>query len=119
MLPGYQHKTGQGFDTRVGKIWKEGGQKISYDIGCLAGEYAKRDRMEDFSWYKEATVEGQEFRVARYKEGGFMSGILVVTIPGAAANFFASAKTDEEVADALLMLTGYRGKIDCTNNRLG
>jgi hypothetical protein len=35
LLPGYQHKTLQGIDTRVGKIWKEGGLEIKYDIGSL------------------------------------------------------------------------------------
>jgi hypothetical protein len=113
LLPGYQHRREQGIDTLVGKIWKDGGQTITYDIGCLAGHYADRKHMKDFSWYKEVTIEGHEFRIARFKTGGFMSGILVVTIPGASANFFAPAKTEEEVADALLMLTTYRGKIDC------
>jgi hypothetical protein len=115
LLLGYQHKTEQGIDTAVGKIWKEGGQTISYDIGCLAGHYADRKRLKDFVWYKELIIDGHEARVARFKSGGFMSGILVVTFPEAAANFFATAKTEEDVADALLMLTTYRGKIDCTN----
>jgi hypothetical protein len=113
LLSGYQHKREQGIDTRVGRIWKEGGLSITYDIGCLAGNYADRKSMSDFSWYKEQNLNGHELRIARYKSGGFMSGVLVITLPAAAANFFAKAKTDEDVADMLLMLATYEGKIDC------
>jgi len=28
LLPGYQHKTLQGIDTRIGRIWKDGGLDI-------------------------------------------------------------------------------------------
>ncbi len=39
LLDGYVHIQEQGYDTWVGRIKKEGGLNIIYDIGFLAGEY--------------------------------------------------------------------------------
>jgi hypothetical protein len=41
LLRGYRHRSEQGIDTRIGRIWKDYGPSIDYDIGFLAGNYAQ------------------------------------------------------------------------------
>ncbi|HUQ32208.1 MAG TPA: hypothetical protein VM095_08805 [Pyrinomonadaceae bacterium] len=103
LLPGYQHKTLQGFDTWVGKIWKEGGLEIKYDIGFLAGDYADPKHRENFLWYKEQLIEGRRVHCALYK-----SNSLVVSFPDSSANFTAKVNSQEDIAEMLLMILTYR-----------
>jgi hypothetical protein len=39
LLPGYQQREGRSLDSTTGLIWKEGGLRIDYDIGRMAGVY--------------------------------------------------------------------------------
>ncbi|HEV2912396.1 MAG TPA: hypothetical protein VGX92_03675 [Pyrinomonadaceae bacterium] len=104
LLPGYQHKTLQGIDTRVGKIWKEGGLEIKYDIGSLAGDYANPKYFsKDFLWYKEQFVGGRKVRCALFK-----SNTLVISFPDSSANFMAGVKSQEDIAEMLLMILTYQ-----------
>jgi hypothetical protein len=103
LLPSYRHKTEQGIDTAVGRIWKEGGLTITYDIGRLAGHYAGPDAHADFLWRKEQVLGGQIIWCALTKEGQ-----LIITFPKTSANFFAKLKTQEEFAEVLLMILTYR-----------
>jgi hypothetical protein len=102
LLPGYKHEKLQGIDTRVGKIWKEGGLTIRYDIGRLAGNHVKAHSRENLLWYKEQVVDGRTVQLALT-----LDRILHVTFPETTANFFGMAKGDEEVADILLMVLTY------------
>src|ERR1051325_9596152 len=104
LLPGYQHKIEQGIDTQVGKILKDGGLTLEYDIGRLAGYYADAQRMSEYLWYKEQVVGGQNVRCALTKDNQ-----LIVTFPDSSANFFGKVKSQEDMADALLMTLTYQG----------
>ena len=103
LLPGYQHKTLQGIDTRVGKIWKTGGIEIKYDIGFLAGDYADPKNRAEYQWYQEQLVGGRRVHCALYK-----SNTLVVSFPETEANFMTTVKSQADVADMLLMVLTYR-----------
>jgi hypothetical protein len=103
LLPGYQHKTLQGIDTWVGKIWKEGGLEIKYDIGFLAGDYADPKNSGQFVWYKEQLIGGRRVHCALYK-----SNSLVVSFPDSSANFMAQVNSQEDIADVLMMVLTYR-----------
>jgi hypothetical protein len=103
LLPSYRHKTEQGIDTAVGRIWKEGGLTITYDIGRLAGHYAGPDAHADFLWRKEQMLGEHVLWCAMTKEGQ-----LIITFPKTSANFFAKVKTQEDIAKVLLMILTYR-----------
>jgi hypothetical protein len=105
LLPGYRHKTEQGIDTAVGRIWKEGGLTITYDIGRLAGHYAGPDAHADFLWRKEQMLGEQVVWCALTKEGQ-----LIITFAKTSANFFAKVKTQEDIAEVLLMILSYQEK---------
>jgi hypothetical protein len=104
LLPGYQHEKLQGIDTRVGKIKKNDGLTVEYDIGKLAGNYAEsmKGQEKDLLWYKEQTVHGRKVQVAFGKDR-----TLYVTFPETHANFFGKIKSDAELADMLLMVLTY------------
>src|SRR5262249_42950133 len=104
LLPGYQHEEGRGIDTRVGRIWKKDGMEIHYDIGRLAGNYAKgkaSDKDGKKLWHKEQTVAGRKIDLAMTKDR-----VLYVTVAGP-SNFYATVKNDEDIADLLLMVLSY------------
>jgi hypothetical protein len=103
LLPGYQHQKLQGIDTRVGKIWKEGGFTVEYDIGKLAGNAVKGQEKSTLLWRKDQVVDGREVEVALTKDR-----VLYVTFPQGSANFFGKVKSDEDMADMLLMVLTYR-----------
>jgi RNA polymerase sigma factor (sigma-70 family) len=98
LLPGYRHRKLQGKDTRVGKIWKEGGLTFNYDIGSLAGKLDKRDLKDSFLWYKEQDLAGRSVRLALMKDK-----MLYVTFPEKSANFFGKPTSEEQIVDMLLM----------------
>ncbi|MCE9528602.1 MAG: hypothetical protein K8R36_21365 [Planctomycetales bacterium] len=102
LMSGYRHKRLQGKDTRVGEISKEGGLSIKYDIGRLAGNYAKSRAKEETLWRKEQVLGGRPVHLAFAKDR-----TLYITLPEANANFYATTKSEEEIADILLMVLSY------------
>jgi hypothetical protein len=115
LLPGYEHKPLQGFDSIVGVIEKQGGLQIHYDIGRITppgqpeigGDF--RDAAERLGhdktygvWYKEQVVNGQPVHIACGKDH-----TLRVTFPQSGVNFSTKAETVEGVTEALLMLLTY------------
>jgi hypothetical protein len=102
LLPGYKHAKLKGIDTRVGKVWKEGGLAFHYDIGRSAGNAAKSQEKASVLWYKEQVVNGRSVQLAFTKDR-----MLFVTFPETSANFSGKAKSDKEVVDMVLMVLTY------------
>jgi hypothetical protein len=105
LLPGYQHKTERGIDTAVGRIWKDGGITITYDIGMFAGMYASPHQKDQYEWYKEQSINNQTVRIALTK-----ARQLRVSFVEAHASFLAIIAKEEDLADALLMILTYRSR---------
>lgn len=107
LLPGYRHRVGQGIDSKVGTIWKDGGLVIHYDIGELAGDYTECGRSCGWTngelWRREQVVHGQRVVCVFTKKRR-----LVVSFPGAHANFYGSIHTDEQLTEMLLMLLTFK-----------
>lgn len=101
LLPGYTHQRLRGIDTQVGKISRKDGLTIQYDIGVLAGNYAEKQK-EEAAWFKEQVINGQAVQVAFMKDKQ-----LTVTFTNGPANFFVTIKSEEDMADVLLMLSTY------------
>lgn len=115
LLPGYKHHPLQGIDSIVGEIKKEGGLRIMYEIGAIpkpgaprfGGSFSDRPKntpKDQVRWYKEQTVNGQPVHLACKKDG-----FLLVSFPQKGINFSAKVSSDEELADALLMILTYPG----------
>lgn len=106
LLPDYQNQKQQGIDSDVGRIWKEDGVEIHYDIGKMAGNYADCKTCGwagDELWRKKQTINGQESILVftRFKR-------LIVTFPKSNANFYATIRTEEDMVDMLLMLCTFQ-----------
>lgn len=105
LLPGYQHQFIRGIDTCNGRIWKEGGADIDYDIGSLAGNHARaKSQGPTLAWFKVQQVGNSSFEVAMGTDKS-----LTVTV-GGVANFRLRGAGDEIVADVLLMLMTYNSE---------
>jgi hypothetical protein len=104
LLEGYSHERKLSYDTQTGRIWKEGGPQIRYDIGKWAGHHARslKDRGR-FIWSKKQTFNGHPVHLTMENERR-----LVVTFDEDHANFFVdNVKNQEDLADVLLMLMTY------------
>ena len=64
LLTNYKHKFDEfeSTDTRIGKIWKDDGITIYYDIDELAGEWANPKKQAEYLWYKEQVIGKQIVR---------------------------------------------------------
>ena len=105
LLEGYQHKKLQGTDSQVGKIWKDGGITIQYDIGLMAGNYAKQQRKykaDHLLWDKLQTWNSEPVEMAMMKDRQ-----LYVSFPKRHANFYGKVKEEQDLVDALLMVLTY------------
>lgn len=103
LLPGYQHRGGQGFDTTSGRIWKQNGLTIHYDIGRLASNQAQlRKEAGKYLWYKEQVFDGRLTQLVLTPER-----MLIVTFPETTANFVVTVPTEAELAEAILMVLTY------------
>ncbi|MEE9128805.1 MAG: hypothetical protein V3T84_02215 [Phycisphaerales bacterium] len=105
LLDGYKHQKLQGIDTQVGKIWKDGGITIQYDIGRLAGNYAEQQRKyqaDQLVWHKQQTVKAKRVQLALTKDRE-----LFVSFPDHSANFYGKVQKEEDLVDALLIVLTY------------
>jgi hypothetical protein len=103
LLDGYVHIQERGIDTWVGRIKKEGGLDILYDIGRLAGEYVRFCLIDQSCvWYKEQQLKGGLVKIALTKDGE-----IIATFPKTTANFIAEVKSQEDIADFLIMILTY------------
>lgn len=105
LLEGYQHQKLQGTDSQVGKIWKDGGIKIQYDIGLMAGNYAKQQRKykaDQLLWNKQQKWHGEPVELVMMKDRQ-----LYISFPKRNANFYGKVKEEQDLVDALLMVLTY------------
>jgi hypothetical protein len=103
LLDGYLHFPEKGIDTSVGRITKKGGLNITYDIGRLAGEYVNNCvRNKSCAWYKLQQLKDGLVKIALTKDG-----TIIATFPRTTANFVAEVKSQEDIADFLIMILTY------------
>jgi hypothetical protein len=104
LLPGYVHKPERGIDSAVGKISKENGLVIFYDIGRMAGNYtlAALEKKESIAWSKTQKVNNREMSIVYLKDGSIYANFSETS-----ANFMSAVKTNEELADFLVMIMTY------------
>ncbi len=99
LIKGFRHQRLQGIDSSVGRIWKEGGLEIQYDIGQLAGNRASSVKEADREWAIDQTVNGHPVEIVKNKNGE-----VFVTFPEDFANFYAKVANERELA-AMLTIT--------------
>lgn len=106
LFDGYTHTRKQGYDSSVGEISKPNGITIHYDIGQMAGRFAGRCRItNDCLWYKGQKINGREVWISLTK-----AGHITATFPKEYANFWADTKSQEDIADFLIMILTYKVK---------
>lgn len=102
LIEGYRHEPLQGIDSSVGRIWKDGGLEIRYDIGRMAGNYAASIKGPDRVWVISQVVNGQPVEIVKAKDGR-----VLVTFTKGWANFFAKVSGDEDLAVLLSIVLTY------------
>ena len=111
LLDGY-HVTRQGaVDVEAGTIEKSGGLRITFESGPSEGAAVKRDKKGKYLWYREQIVKGHKVRLALEEQRriGKKHLLLVTFLLGGentafACNFAGDVKSQEDIADMLLMI---------------
>jgi len=114
LLDGYHHELLHGIDSPVGRIWKEDGLEIHYDIGAMAGNWADSVPEEQQVWDRRQVVAGETARIVERKDG-----MVVVTflppkqeqgsraLQDGPANFYAKVRSRGDLVDLLLTALTY------------
>lgn len=116
LLPGYVHQPLQGIDSLVGKISKNGGLEIEYEMGPVPEKGAPITGGSFFNqalkvpeerrlWMKEQMVDGQNFSLAYSKDRRLLISTSSAT---QGINFSARAESADEITDVLLMVLTFR-----------
>lgn len=119
LLADYTQSPLQGIDSIVGKIDKKSGPSLSYEIGGVSPPGAPRFGgsftnsaanvpKESLAWIKTQKVPGKTMTIAYTKDQKLM---VSVEFTKEGANFSATAKTPEEIAEVLLLVTSLREKL--------
>lgn len=103
LLEGYHHVVTDGFDSITGRIWKEGGVDIRYDL-FMAGHYEDRKEWTTkIKWKREQVIGGRRVICVLTKDNR-----LLIAFPEYMANFYAKVRNEKDVADMLLMILTYK-----------
>lgn len=105
LLEGYRHEALKSVDTYGGRIWKDGGPELIYELGDLATNNVRHYRERDSGlWY----VVDKDARGISLEAIMTDDETLHIALPGARANFMArKLKSKADVAEVLLMLMSY------------
>ena len=104
LLPGYRHLPSCGFDTSVGDIQKVGGMQIRYDIGDMAGNFAKRyGNPYNTEWIRTEKVGEDAALIVLTKQNR-----IYATFERSTANFFATISSQSDIDDFLEMVLTYK-----------
>jgi hypothetical protein len=111
LLPGFVHEPLEGIDSKVGRISKEDGLTVFYDIGEFAGAYATGNIATGDSgsrlWLKTYKHLGHRVDVTLVDTGRLVVSFTYDSEPFF-ANFMGTVDNDEEIAEFLVMVMGYR-----------
>ena len=99
---GFGHERLKGIDSHVGRIAKEGGLEISYDIGRMAGNYAGAIDPQEREWAIQQVVNGEPVEIVKSKDGR-----VTATFTKKFANFFAKVNREEDLATFLAIVLTY------------
>jgi hypothetical protein len=102
LTEGFRHQRLDGIDSAVGRIWKEHGLEIRYDIGRMAGNRAAAIKGPDRAWAMSQVVNGHPVEIVKGKDGW-----VVVTFTKDWANFYAKVGGEEDLATLLAISLTY------------
>jgi hypothetical protein len=109
LLPGYNHERFRTADSASGRIWKDQGLEIRYERGL--GTANRVERAFNLLWSKEQIAGTNRTQVALTKDRVLLVTFSVVGMTGGSSgpiNFYATVRTEEDVAEALVIILGFR-----------
>jgi hypothetical protein len=96
---GFHHERLRGVDSDVGRIAREGGLNIQYDIGGMAGNQAGAIKADDCEWAIKQVVNGEPVEIVKSKDGH-----ITATYTKKFANFYAKVSSEEDLATFLAIV---------------
>ena len=108
LLKGYQHERCMGRDSSQGRIWKDQGLEIRYESGMGAGNRVEQNT-SNLIWSREHTTSTNRVQIGMTRDRALL--VTFSPLPGfrmPMLNFYATTRSEEDIADALLMVLAYR-----------
>ena len=123
LLPGFSEKRTGTIDSRMGEIVrKEPRFVITYDIGFSSGLHMHPKKAAECLWFKEQMSAGQKCYIGMKKKGADKILTISIVPDGGAgqigspltypANFWATVKTEEDIADLTQIAMSYVPKTE-------
>jgi hypothetical protein len=114
LLPGYHHKRLRGIDSWVGRIWKRGGVRISYDKDMMAPDDRHAQPPEEWrrlcAWRDDAHSHNKpdagDVLCWIDADADGRHKVLAALFPDA-TKFYALVKNQRQIDEALKMLLTY------------
>jgi hypothetical protein len=104
LLPGYQHERLRGLDTLRGRIWKDGGPNITYEIGPSATNEVQAYKQSNRTrWVKAIKINNAVVEIALHQD----NETLLAASPDLCTFRASPVKSYSDMADVLLMITTY------------
>jgi hypothetical protein len=110
LLKDYQHERCMGRDSSKGRIWKNQGLEIRYEGGLGTGNRVEQNR-SNLVWSREHTTDTNRAQIAMTNSRELL--VTFSALPGFRTpmlNFYATIRSEEDIADALLMVMGYQAQ---------
>ena len=107
---GIIHRPLRGTDSRPGYFMRaDSSFVIHYDIGKMAGTHMHVGRKPETTWFIEHELDGRPAFTGAWTKDGKRMITTTVMLPGndpfaGAANFFAEIRTDQDVAEFVLIV---------------
>jgi hypothetical protein len=105
LMPGYISTRDIGGDSYSGIFSKPGSVSIKFDIGLMAGDavkYRLKAKEPHYTWFKDQIMQGKRVEIMRGSDPP-----LIISFPDTNGNFYATPKTESDLADVLLMVSTY------------
>jgi hypothetical protein len=125
---GFSEKRTGTIDSRMGEISKNNAHfLITYDIGFSSGLHMHPEKRDACIWFREQMAAGQTCYIGMEKRGEDKVLTISIVPEGGAgqigspwtypANFWATVKTEEDIADLTQIAMSYLPKTEKENER--
>jgi hypothetical protein len=127
--PGFSEKRTGTADSRMGEISKSNAPfLITYDIGFSSGLHMHPKKRDACLWFREQRAAGQTYYIGMEKRGEDKVLTISIVPEGGVgqitrspwtypANFWATVKTEEDIADLTQIAMSYSPKTEKENER--
>lgn len=123
LIAGYTHRPLRGTDSYPGSfVRRDSTFRIDYDIGGMAGTQMHPGRRSECIWFIEHQVDGRPAYTGVFMDGSSRRIATTIHVLGGPrrvdpANFQAEIRSEQDVAEFMLIAASYRARVEPVTKR--